>query len=204
MRRRRTEVVGTVSKPDETPLGGDPELVAQHSTVDSLINRLIDVAESLSVEFDRWEEQYVSGPSLYVVVLADANYGQYADPLGTNTWPTDTARVIPESPEAFVMAAEEVSFSQDGAVIVTVDGTIQRQMVRIRSPSAEEVERREEIDYADWMGTKHLSAVEVSTREEVLAAVTLSEENGRVTVFRGGSYEDRERDELGGRWRADR
>jgi diadenylate cyclase len=195
--------MGVVSKPDQIPPGVDPELVAQHSTVGTLVDRLIDVAESLSVAFDRWEEQHVSGPSLYVVVLADANYGQYADPLGTNTWPTDIARVIPESPDAFVTAAEEVSFSRDGAVIVTVDGTIQRQMVRIRSPSAKEVERREEIDYADWMGTKHLSAVEVSTREEVLAAVTLSEENGRVTVFRGGSYEDRERDELGGRWRAD-
>jgi diadenylate cyclase len=192
-----------VSKPDETPLGPDPELVAQHSTVETLIDRLVDVAESLSAEFDRWEEQYVSGPSLYVVVLADANYGRYADPLGANTWPTDVARVVPESPEAFVTAARDVSFSRDGAVIVTVDGTIQRQMVRIRSPSAKEVERREEIDYADWMGTKHLSAVEVSTREEVLAAVTLSEEDGRVTVFRGGSYEDRERDELGGRWRVD-
>jgi diadenylate cyclase len=196
--------MGAVSKPDETPLGADPELSTQHSTVGTLINRLVDVAESLSVEFDRWEERYVSGPSLYAVVLADANYGQYADPLGANTWPTDIARVVPESPEAFVTAAEEVSFSRDGAVIVTVDGTIQRQMVRIRSPSAKEVKRREEIDYADWMGTKHLSAVEVSTREEVLAAVTLSEENGRVTVFRGGSYEDRERDELGGRWRVNR
>ncbi len=193
-----------MSKPDETPLGADPELVAQHSTVDTLIDRLVDVAESLSAAFDRWEEQYVSGPSLYVVVLADANYGQYADPLGANTWPTDTARVVSEDPDAFVTAAKEVAFSRDGAVVVTVDGTIQEQMVRIRSPTAAEVERREEIDYADWMGTKHLSAVEVSTREEVLAAVTLSEENGRVTVFRGGSYEDRERDELGGRWRADR
>jgi DNA integrity scanning protein DisA with diadenylate cyclase activity len=51
------------------------------------------------------------------------------------------------------------------------------------------------------MGTKHLSAVEISTRPEILAAVTLSEENGRVTVFENGSYEDRERAELGGRWR---
>jgi hypothetical protein len=192
-----------VSKPNKPPLGADPELVAQHSTVNTLINRLVDVAEGLSVEFDRWGEQYVSGPSLYIVVLADANYGQYADPLGANTWPIGTARVVPESPEAFVTAAKEVSFSRDGAVIVTVDGTIQRQMVRIRSPSAKEAERREGIDYADWMGTKHLSAVEVSTREEVLAAVTLSEEDGRVTVFREGSYDDRERHELGGRWRVD-
>jgi hypothetical protein len=53
------------------------------------------------------------------------------------------------------------------------------------------------------MSAKHLSAYEASTREGVLAAVTLSEENGRVTVFRDGDYDDRERDELGGRWRVD-
>jgi hypothetical protein len=193
-----------MSKPDETPIRTDRPLVAVHSTVDTLIDRLVDVAESLSADFGRWDEQYVSGPSLYVVVVANANYGRYADPLGTNTWPTDVARVVTEDLDAFMNAAEEVALSRDGAVIVTVDGTIQEQMVRIRSPSAAEVERRDEIEYADWMGTKHLSAVEVSTREEVLAAVTLSEENGRVTVFRDGGYDDHERDELGGRWRDDR
>ncbi|MFB6297497.1 MAG: diadenylate cyclase [Salinirussus sp.] len=176
-------------------------MVADHSTVDSLVDKLVDVAESLSLGFDRWDEQYVSGPSLYVVVLADANYGEYADPLGANTWPTDTARLVTEEPEAFVRAVRNVALSRDGAVVVTADGTVQRQMVRIRSPSAAEAKRREEIDYADWMGTKHLSAVEISTREEVLAAVTLSEENGRVSVFRDGDYEDREREEIGGRWR---
>ncbi len=193
-----------MSKPDETPIRTDRPLVAVHSTVGTLINRLVDVAESLSADFERWDEQYVSGPSLYVVVVANANYGRYADPLGTNTWPTDVARVVTEDLDAFMNAAEEVALSRDGAVVVTVDGTIQEQMVRIRSPSAAEVERRDEIEDADWMGTKHLSAVEVSTREEVLAAVTLSEENGRVTVFRNGNYDDRERGELGGRWRDDR
>jgi DNA integrity scanning protein DisA with diadenylate cyclase activity len=34
--------------------------------------------------------------------------------------------------------------------------------------------------------------------------VTVSEENGRVSVFRDGAYEDYERNELGGRWRPDR
>ena len=182
----------------------DGGFVIEHSTVDDLVERLVDTAESLSAGFDQWEEQYVSGPSLYGVIFADANYGQYVDPLGANTWPTDVARVVSEDPEAFVRAAEEVAFSQDGAFVVTVDGTIQEQMVRVRSPTATEVEDRETVDYADWMGTKHLSAVEVSTREAVLAAVTLSEENGRVTVFRDGTYEDRKRHELGGRWRGTR
>ena len=41
-----------------------------------------------------------------------------------------------------------------------------------------------------------MSALETSTRDAVFAVVTLSEENGRVTVFRDGDYDDRQRDEL--------
>jgi DNA integrity scanning protein DisA with diadenylate cyclase activity len=41
----------------------------------------------------------------------------------------------------------------------------------------------------------------VSTRQQVLWAVTLSEEDGRVTTFLDGAYRDYERDALGGRWR---
>lgn len=178
-----------------------PALVTEHSRAAELVNRLLDVAESLSITFDRWDERYVSGPSLYFIVVADADYRQYADALGTNTWPTDTCRVVTDRVGPFVEAAREVAFSCDGAIVVTVDGTIQTQMVRVRSPSTTESERHEGADYAGWMGTKHLSAVEVSTRQEVLAAVTLSEETGRVTVFEDGGYADCKRDELGGRWR---
>jgi diadenylate cyclase len=197
-------MTGSADTGDVTGLLTDAPLVTDHSQVGELVNRLVDVAESLSAEFGKWEEQYVSGPSLYLVIVADADYGQYADPLGTNAWPVDICRVVTDDLESFVTAAREVAFSCDGAVVVTVDGTVQEQMVRIRSPSAGEIERREGIDYAGWMGTKHLSAVEISTREEVLTAVTLSEENGRVTVFRDGGFEDRQRDELGGRWRVTR
>ncbi len=179
----------------------DPALLTDHSRVDALVNQLVYVAENLSIAFDQWHEQYVSGPSLYFVVVADADYGQYADALGTNTWPTETCRVVTDCFESFVTATREVALSCDGAIVVTVDGTVQTQMVRIRSPSSTNPERLEGVDYAGWMGTKHLSAVEVSTRQEVLAAVTLSEENGRVTVFKDGGYADNKRDELGGQWR---
>jgi diadenylate cyclase len=181
----------------------DP-LVTEHARTDELVNRLADVAESLSATFDRWEEQYVSGPSLYFVIVADANYEEYTDPLGANTWPTDICRVVTQAIDRFVTAVREVAFSCDGAVVIMTDGTVQEQMVRVRSPSATEVERRDAFDYAGWMGTKHLSAVEISNQEEILAAVTLSEEDGRVTVFRDGSYQDRRREELGGRWRDNR
>jgi len=187
---------------DRSVAGGATEQpVTTHAQTDWLVDRLVSVAESLSMSFDRWEEQYVSGPSLYFVVVVDANYDDYADPLGKNRWPTDTCQVATDDIESFVAAAEEVAFSCDGAIVVMVDGTVQGRMVRIRSPSATEVEQDEEFDYADWMGTKHLSAVEVSTRPEVPKAVTLSEEDGRVTVFEDGGYEDRTREELGGRWR---
>ncbi|MFC7020377.1 MULTISPECIES: diadenylate cyclase [Haloarcula] len=58
------------------------------------------------------------------------------------------------------------------------------------------------IEYADWMGTKHMSAIEVSVREEVVATVTLSEENGRMSIFKDGDYDDYLREKLGGVWRS--
>jgi hypothetical protein len=202
-RRDDTDGLVTSGVGDDSVVAGGAteEPVTTHAQTDRLVDRLVGVAESLSMSFGRWDEQYVSGPSLYFVVVADANYDDYADPLGKNRWPTDTCGVATDDIESFVTAVEEVAFSCDGAVVVMVDGTIQGRMVRIRSPSATEIEQDEEFDYADWMGTKHLSAVEVSTRPEVPRAVTLSEEDGRVTVFQDGSYEDRTREELGGRWR---
>ncbi len=178
----------------------DPELKAEYETVPHLIDMIFYVAESISIAFDRWNEQYVTGPGLYVVIVSGVDYSDYADPLGGNTWPTDTCRVIPQSPEGFVDAARQVSLNRDGAVVVAADGTIQEQMVRIKGPSAATLADNT-IEYADWMGTKHLSAVEISVRNEVLAAITVSEENGRVTIFEDGAYSDYSRADLGGRWR---
>lgn len=110
------------------------------------------------------------------------------------------ARVLPEDITAAVRVASDVAFDCDGAIVVAADGTFQEQMVRVRSTPEH---RMHDVESPDWMSAKHLSAFEASTREGVLAAVTLSEEDGRVTVFRDGSYEDRKRDELGGRWRVD-
>jgi diadenylate cyclase len=86
---------------------------------------------------------------------------------------------------------------------VSGDGTIQDQMVRVRSPSRTSAEAFEEIDYAGWMGAKHMSALETSIRDEVLWVITLSEEDGRVTTFLDGTYQDYPREEIGGRWRPD-
>ncbi|SDX84590.1 diadenylate cyclase [Halobellus clavatus] len=171
-----------------------------YETSQQLMDLLRYTAESLSLGFDRWDEQHVSGPSLYFLVVADVDVSSYTDPLGANKWPVNRCRVISESAEAFVEAARDVAFTCDGAIVIAADGTIQEQMVRVRSPSHQSMDGID-IEYADWMGTKHMSALEASTREEVLWAVTLSEENGRVSSFLNGTYQDYPREEIGGRWR---
>ena len=176
-------------------------VLEKYATSQELMDHIRYTAESLSLSFDQWDEQYVSGPSLYVLIVAEVNFGAYTDPLGENEWPVDRCRVATESPEAFTKVTRDVAFSQDGAVVVTGDGTIQKQMVRVRSPSAEEVAEIDDLQYADWMGTKHMSALETSLRDDVLWAITLSEEDGRVTTFLDGTYQDYPREEVGGRWR---
>jgi hypothetical protein len=176
-------------------------VLERYATSQELMDQIRYTAEKLSMEFDRWEEQHVTGPSLYVLVVADVNFTDYTDPLGSNRWPVERCRVVGDAPEAFTRVAEDVAFSCDGAVIVSGDGTVQEQMVRVRSPSVAEIEAIGGLDYPDWMGTKHMSALETSTREEVLWAITLSEENGRVTTFLNGTYQDYPRDDIGGRWR---
>ena len=77
-------------------------------------------------------------------------------------------------------------------------------MVRFRNLPEQEFAQTdavEEIEYADWMGARHMSAVDTSLRRDVVATVTLSEEDGRVAVFKNGTFEAYRRDELGGPWR---
>ena len=180
---------------------GREDARVNYETSEELMDLLRYTCETLSLEFDRWGETYVAGPSLYFLIVADVDFDSYTDPLGANTWPIERCGVVSESAQPFIDVARDVAFSCDGAVVVAADGTIQEQMVRVRSPSKEEMGDVEELIYADWMGTKHLSAMEISTREEVLFAVTLSEENGRVTSFVDGAYRDYPREEIGGRWR---
>jgi len=181
----------------------DDSLLVEYTTVQELIDFITYAIESISLEFDRWDDEYVRGPGLYFVVVTGVHSGQYADSLGDNHWPTADCRVVTDDLDTFVSAARTVGQTNDGAVIISTDGTIQKQMVRIKSQSdGDATGQKEHIEYADWMGTKHLSAIEVSVREEVLATITLSEENGRMSLFIDGDYEDYLRDELGGAWRS--
>jgi hypothetical protein len=185
-------------------MGELDRVLRKYATSQELMDRIRYTAETLSMEFERWDEQHVAGPSLYFLVVANVDFGHYTDPLGANRWPVERCRVVTDSAEAFTKVARDVAFGCDGAIVVTGDGTIQEQMVRVRSPSRGDAEGADGLEYPDWMGTKHLSALETSIREGVLWAVTLSEEDGRVTTFLDGSYQDYPRPEIGGRWRPDR
>jgi len=173
----------------------------RYATSQELMDQIRYTAESLSMEFNRWGEQHVSGPSLYLLIVSEVSFDAYTDAMGANKWPTDRCRLVTESPDRFTEVARDVAFSRDGAIIVTGDGTVQEQMVRVRSPSREYIETFDNLEYADWMGAKHMSALETSIREEVLWVITLSEEDGRVTTFLDGTYQDYPREEIGGRWR---
>ena len=179
-------------------------VLGRYATSQQLMDQIRYTAVSLSMEFDQWGEPYVSGPSLYLLIVADINFDAYTDPMGDNRWPVDRCRVVTESPEAFTQVARDVAFGRDGAVVVTGDGTVQEQMVRVRSPSREYIRKAGDLDYAEWMGAKHMSALETSIREEVLWVITLSEEDGRVTTFLDGKYQDYPREEIGGRWRPEK
>ena len=179
------------------------KVLEKYATSQDLMHQILYIVESLSVEFEEWDEQYVSGPSLYFLIVAEIDFEKYTDPLGENVWPTDRCKLVLDSPEAFHRVAEDVAFSRDGGIIVTGDGTIQQQMVRVRSPNHDEIPAVSDLTFPEWMGTKHMSALETSLRENVLWAITLSEENGRVTTYLDGTYQDYPREDIGGRWRPD-
>lgn len=107
--------------------------------------------------------------------------------MGDNQWPVTDCRDVLEDVDAFYDATSEVARTRDGAVVVSVDGIVQEQMVRFRdSPSEPSGTTQRSVRYADWMGARHMSAVETSTRPEVVTTITLSAESGRVTVFEDG------------------
>jgi hypothetical protein len=190
-------------------MGSDEPLAiryTEHAPVQRLIDLVTYTAEGISLGFDRWNDHSVRGPGLYVVVIAGTSIAQFADPMGTNRWPTEDCTTLTEDFDAFFDAAGTVAMENDGAVVITVDGMICEQMVRLKDLSPAEIDDLNlsgGLEYADWMGARHMSALDVSAREAVVAAVTLSEESGRVTRFRDGEYTSYPREELGGEWRVD-
>ncbi|MGM0448790.1 MAG: hypothetical protein ACQERM_11165 [Methanobacteriota archaeon] len=175
-----------------------------HERVREVVDRLVYCAEHVSVSFDGWGEPHVKGPGLYFAVIGDSDYGAYADPMGDNRWPRDACQSV-FGADGLAAAAESVSVAQDGGVVVAVDGEVESQMVRFRDLGTrdEEADLVDDVSYEPWMGSRHMSAIETSVRPEVVATVTLSEETGRVSVFRDGEADTMKREAIGGRWRGE-
>lgn len=167
-----------------------------------MLDRILWCVESVSLGFDRWDDPHAKGPGLYFVVVEVESVAGFARPMGANRWPTESCPNVWADVQSLLEAASAVSVSHDGAVVVRDDGGIDGSMVRLEGIGAIDPELAGNLPYAGWMGARHMSALETSTREGVVAAVTLSEEDGRVTVFTDGEFEDHRRESLGGRWRS--
>ena len=166
-----------------------PEPNADTADIGAILERIERCAKDVSLGFERWDDSYARGPGLYFVVERDS-VTEFATPMGTNRWPVEDCATVLAETDAFLEAAQRVALSCDGAVVVHSDGTLEEAMIRVKQLSPAECRRTGDLPYAGWMGARHMSALETSTREEVTAAVTLSEEDGRVTVFTDGTFED--------------
>jgi len=175
---------------------------AEQAPVCRLVDVLRYTVEGISRSFDRYGEDLVKGPGLYVAVVCDRNLSAYADPMSANAWPVDTCAEALADLEAFYAAARSTAVTEDGAVVIGVDGIVREQMVRFRDLESD-VPGEQTIEYADWMGSRHMSAIDTSFRPQVVVTVTLSEETGRVSTFEDGDYVSNRRSELGGRWRTE-
>jgi hypothetical protein len=157
--------------------------------IEAVLERIEGCVKDISLGFERWDDPYARGPGLYFVVVRDS-MAEFAAPMGRNRWPVEDCATVFARIDGFLEAAENVALSRDGAVLVHSDGTIEEEMVRVKQLSPAECRRNDDLPYAGWMGARHMSALETSTRKEVIATITLSEEDGRVTVFTDGTFED--------------
>ncbi|GAB3674694.1 hypothetical protein [Halopiger thermotolerans] len=188
---------------------GDSDLwipYEDHDGVRELIDCCRYALEGISLSFDRWDEEFVRGPGLYVAVVTGPSIERFAEPMGRNRWPVDRCRDVCLDLQNFFETAREVARSRDGAVIVSVDGVVQEQMVRVTDlmPDERDDLAPQRDEYEDWMGSRHMSALDTSRRPNVVATLTLSEESGRVSTFENGATETCERAELGGEWNVER
>lgn len=163
------------------------EATEQQASLAALVDRIERCVKDISLAFDRWDDPLARGPGLYFVV-EQSSLEAFASPMGANRWPVEDCPSVYADLEQFLAAAQSVSLAADGAVVVHADGDIEAAMVRVSQLTAAEYPRIDDLPYADWMGARHMSALETSTRDEVAAAITLSEEDGRVTVFRDGGF----------------
>ncbi|MXR40590.1 hypothetical protein GRX01_04415 [Halobaculum sp. WSA2] len=160
------------------------------TAVGTILERVERCTKDVSLGFDRWDDPVARGPGLYFIIERES-IAELTDPMGSNRWPVEDCASVLDGTDVLLETAETVASSCDGAIVVHSDGTIDEAMVRVKQLSEAERRRVGDLPYAGWMGARHMSALETSTREEVVAAITLSEENGRVTVFANGRFEER-------------
>jgi hypothetical protein len=165
-----------------------PGLHSDEADIEAVLERIEGCVKDISLGFERWDDPYTRGPGLYFVVERGSLAG-LGTPMGTSRWPVEDCGTVFTETDVFLETAQNVALSRDGAVVVHSDGTIEEAMVRVKQLSPSECRRNDDLPYAGWMGARHMSALETSTRKEVIAAVTLSEEDGRVTVFTDGRFE---------------
>lgn len=156
---------------------------------EAVLERIERCLVDTSLGFERWDDPHARGPGLYFVVERDT-MAEYTVPMGRTRWPVENCGNVCADPDGFRSAAEDVASSQDGAVVVHSDRTIEEPMVRVTQLFPADDRGTDERPDTEWIGTRHMSALETSTRNEVIAAVTLSEEDGRVTVFSDGTFEE--------------
>lgn len=166
-----------------------PELNSDGATIEAILERIERCVKDISLGFERWDNPYARGPGLYFVVERES-MAEFAAPMGTNRWPVEECTTVFAETDVFLEAAQDVALSCDGAIVVHNDGTIEEEMVRVKQLSPAECQQNNNLPYAGWMGARHMSALETSTRKEVITAFTLSEEDGQVTVFIDGTFED--------------
>jgi len=203
-----TETATATGTTAEHPVGIDDSLTiayVRHRRIKEMIDVVRYCLEAISLGFDRWDEPHIKGPGFYLAIVSGASLAEYADPMGANRWPIETCRSVSDDIEPFYEAAARVASEGDGAVLASIDGVLLPQMVRLKDLSHAEIEARvgTSTPYEDWMGSRHMSALDTSLRDDVVATITLSEETGRVTVFCDGMFDAAERAEIGGRWRVD-
>lgn len=167
-----------------------------HDRVERLLDALVAYLEEIALGFEGWKDPDRNAPGMYLAVVVGPSVAGYADAMGDSRWPAGALRDALGDGDAFLEAARQVARTRDGAVVVSVDGIVNRQLVRFRSEGIDEA-----VEYAPWMGSRHMSALDVSTRPDVVTTLTLSGESGRVTAFQDGAFETFERAELGGVWR---
>lgn len=168
----------------------------------AIAERIKCCVEKISLGFAQWEDPHAHGPGLYFVVERGPATA-CVEPMGANRWPVEDCVSVFASLDALSETAEKVASTCDGAVVVHNDGAIEEEMVRMKQLSTAEREQIDGLPYAGWMGARHMSALETSTREEICAVITLSEEDGRMTVFTDGTFEDYPHDEMGTEWQID-